>query len=178
MDQDSIEIHEYYFFRRKKECSLWLFVNENKVVLFSSIEKRLKKRKKNGGRINALYRRIYTHGISNGFLDNWIFFPRFIPIPFAGPYEASFLFFTTHRSFVFVWTVSVDDCHSLGQPLNSLLPNVISTPPTNTRKKKKQRKIKKKEDHFSTPKKFTSSGIIFSRYEANPTFEIRNGKFA
>lgn len=138
----------------------------------------MKKRKKNGGRINALYRRIYTHGISNGFLDNWIFFPRFIPIPFAGPYEASFLFFTTHRSFVFVWTVSVDDCHSLGQPLNSLLPNVISTPPTNTRKKKKQRKIKKKEDHFSTPKKFTSSGIIFSRYEANPTFEIRNGKFA
>ena len=48
---------------------------------------------------------------------------RFIPIPLVGIYE--FPLFTTHRSFVFVCTASVD-CHSLSHELNSL-PKIIST---------------------------------------------------
>lgn len=135
----------------------------NKVVLFSSIEKRLKKM---GDAINALYRRIYIYNIHTAYRTASLIigysFHDLFPFLSFGTYEASFLFFTTHRSFVFVWTVSVD-CHSLGQPLEFAAPNVISNARLQIRKEyEKEQKGKgklrreerdKKDTIFLLPKK-------------------------
>lgn len=116
--------------------------------------------------INALYRRIYIYNIHTAYRTASLIigysFHDLFPFLSFGTYEASFLFFTTHRSFVFVWTVSVD-CHSLGQPLEFAAPNVISNARLQIRKEyEKEQKGKgklrreerdKKDTIFLFPKK-------------------------